>query len=281
MPSIEHEAVVELLRRNPRIPAILLAATGTGISISPYADAAIADSNLTVSEPDEFRPEMVTVFNGHEGKLAVVTEVQKDPPKPTKRWDWPAYLAIAARRHQCYAVLLVIALRAATARASSKTIRTGHPGFDLTPIVVGAGNTPISAGTGPDPELTVLAVLTGALDLRDHDACMLTLLVLNQLDSERRTAYTRLVHHTASAAVRLHLEKLMKTVFRDEFIDGYIDQGRAEGEARMLLRVIAARGFSLPDDIRERVASCTDIAQLEAWADRAAVATTLQEVFGD
>jgi hypothetical protein len=51
-------------------------------------------------------------------------------------------------------------------------------------------------------------------------------------------------------------------------------------EARMLLRVIAARGFSVSDDVRERVTSCTDVTQIEAWADRAAVATTLEEVFG-
>jgi hypothetical protein len=170
-------------------------------------------------------------FAGQGQRLAVVTEVQKDPPEPGKRWDWPAYLAIAARRHRCYAVLLVIALQAATARASSKTIRVGHPGFDLTP------------------------------------------------DPERRAAYTRLIHYTAPPAVRRHLEKLMKTVLRDEFIDGYIDQGRAEGEARMLLRVIAARGFSVPDDIRERVTSCTDVTQLEEWADRAVVAATLEEIF--
>lgn len=89
MPSIEHEAVVELLRLNPRIPATLLAAAGTGITVSRDADVRIADSNLSVSEPDEFRAEMVTVFNDAAGKLAIVTEVQKDPPKPGKRWDWP------------------------------------------------------------------------------------------------------------------------------------------------------------------------------------------------
>jgi len=48
----------------------------------------------------------------------------------------------------------------------------------------------------------------------------------------------------------------------------------------MLLRVIAARGFSVPDDIRERVTSCTDVAQLEGWADRTVVATTMQQIFG-
>jgi hypothetical protein len=49
---------------------------------------------------------------------------------------------------------------------------------------------------------------------------------------------------------------------------------------KMLLRVLAARGFTVPDDIRAQVRSCTDTAQLEAWGDRAATASSLGEVFG-
>ena len=79
----------------------------------------------------------------------------------------------------------------------------------------------------------------------------------------------------------------MATVFRDEFVDGLLDQGRAEGrtegraegEAAMLLRVLAARGFAVPDDIRQRVRSCTDLARLEAWGDRAVTAESLDEIF--
>jgi predicted transposase YdaD len=87
----------------------------------------------------------------------------------------------------------------------------------------------------------------------------------------------------------------MATVFRDEFVDGLLDQGRAEGEAlgraegeaqgraegeaAMLLRVLAARGFAVPDDVRQRVESCTDLAQLEAWGDRAVTAGSFEEIF--
>jgi hypothetical protein len=96
----------------------------------------------------------------------------------------------------------------------------------------------------------------------------------------RRADYTRVIRDTASEAARHALEELMKTVFRDEFIDGLLDQGRAEGEAQMLLRVLDARGFSVPGHVRERVTSCTDTAQLEAWGDKAATAASLEEIFG-
>lgn len=75
----------------------------------------------------------------------------------------------------------------------------------------------------------------------------------------------------------------------DEFIDGLLDQGRAEGQdqgraeggAKMLPRIMAAQGLAVPSDVRERVLGCTDTSQLEAWADRAISATSTTEIFDD
>lgn len=196
--------------------------------------------------------------------------------------------------HRCDAALVVIALNGRTARASGRPIRTGHPGFVLAPIVIGPGSTPAPGEPGAaqvSAELAVLAVLTGALDLRDGQTRRLVLQAIAGVDAGRREIYTRLIRATASAAVRRALEELMATTFPDPFIDGLLDQGRAEGEAHgraegraegeaaMLLRVLAARGFSVPDDIRQRVKSCTDLARLEAWGDRAVTANSLDEVF--
>jgi hypothetical protein len=50
--------------------------------------------------------------------------------------------------------------------------------------------------------------------------------------------------------------------------------------AGMLLRFLAARGFTVPDDIQERVRSCQDTGQLEAWGDLAAAAESLEAIFG-
>ena len=284
MPSIAHEAAVELLRRNPQLAAALLASAG--VAVPTGAAAALADSNLSVPEPTELRADVVTVHQGAGRKIVIVTEVQKDPPDTGKRRAWVAYLALAQVEHHCDAALVVIALRERTARASGRPIPTGHPGFVLTPIVIGPGTTPPPGGPGAGPvsaELAVLAVLTGALDLSSPQTRRLVLQAIAGVDAGRREIYTRLIRATASAAVRRALEELMATVFRDEFVDGLLDQGRAQGraagEAAMLLRVLAARGFTVPDDIRQRVQSCTDLAQLEAWGDRAVTARSLEELF--
>jgi hypothetical protein len=199
---------------------------------------------------------------------------------------WVAYLALAQVGHKCDAAPVVIALRERTARASGKPIATGHPGFVLTPIVIGPDTTPAPDGLGGwqvSAELAVLALLTAALDLGDAATRRLVLQAIARLDAERREIYTRLIRATASAAVRRALEELMATVFRDEFVDGLLAQGeergRAQGEAAMVLRVLTARGFTVPDDIRQRVQACTDLDQIEAWGDRAATAKSLDEVF--
>ncbi|WP_107658630.1 hypothetical protein [Nocardia suismassiliense] len=69
--------------------------------------------------------------------------------------------------------------------------------------------------------------------------------------------------------------------YRDDWIDGLLDQGRAEGEAKMLLRVLAARGFAVSDELRIRVESCLDTVQLEEWGDMAMAADSLDAIFGN
>ncbi|MEO3791448.1 hypothetical protein ABGB14_14690 [Nonomuraea sp. B10E15] len=56
-------------------------------------------------------------------------------------------------------------------------------------------------------------------------------------------------------------------------------EGRAEQAATSVLLVLEARGFDVPEDARARIISCTDLAQLEAWLERAATTQTLQDLF--
>ncbi|WP_433657456.1 hypothetical protein ACQPW1_38100 [Nocardia sp. CA-128927] len=288
MPSIRHEAPLELLRHNPELAAALLA--DTGIQLPAGATAMISDSSLSTCNPPEFRADAVTLLRGTDGgKLAVITESQSAPPKRGKRRAWPAYVAVAQSQHDCDAVLVVIASSRATARACRRTIHTGHPGFSLAPIVIGPHNTPDPtnpAFADVAPELTVLAALTHALDLTEDANRRMVLDKLATLDRETRTTYTRFVQHAAPDAARKALEELMASpTYRDDFVDGLLDQGRAEGEARgeakMLVRALVARGFAVPDDLRARILACLDTEQLEAWMDKAAVATSLDTVFDD
>jgi hypothetical protein len=146
----------------------------------------------------------------------------------------------------------------------------------------------------PDgPQLAVLNILTGDLDLTNHAARMFALLAIAEAPAELREGFTRIIRAVAPESARAALEELMMSHLRDDFIDGFLDQGRAEGraqglaqgvaqgEAHLLLRFMAKRGLEIPEHIRARVAECADTARLEAWADRAATATSVDEIFGD
>jgi hypothetical protein len=91
--------------------------------------------------------------------------------------------------------------------------------------------------------------------------------------------YTHLIRAVASAAARQALETLMTTTFKDDFIDRIKAEGRAEGKADTVLRILTARGFNIPGLVRDRVLSCSDLAQLDRWADTAVTAASLEDIF--
>ena len=227
MPGIAHEAPVELLRHNPLLAAALL--HGSGVAIPVGGSAVMAAGDLTSALPAELRADAVVVLGG---KLAVVVEVQRWPDEG-KRRVWPAYLTLARAQHDCPAVLTVICPSRNTGRWARRPIPTGHPGFDLVPLVIDADTTPrpsVAGLAGAGPELAVLAAFTGAVDL-EQDAGrreVLGTLAAARLDEERLEIYTHLIRAVASAAARSALEALMTTAFKDEFIDRIKAEGRAE-----------------------------------------------------
>jgi hypothetical protein len=313
MPSVKHEAIVQLLHRNPRLAACLLDCMGYPVPAGPVA---LADSNLPHPEPKELRSDVVvTVRSGGRAVLAIVAEPQTSMPGRKKRRAWLAYLAVAGIAHDCDAVLMPIAADPGIARRCALPFQPGHPGLKLVPLVSHAGNTPSPGTVGAwraGAELAVLGALNGALNLADARTRRLVLDQLAGASLEDRQVYTRIIYLTAGPAVRKALEADMAiTDYRIEFFDRPLEEARAEGEARgraegeargraegeargraegeargraegeawSLLRVLAARGFDVPDDTRDQVMSCTDTTQLNQWLDKAATARTLTEVF--
>jgi hypothetical protein len=272
LPGLAHEGLIELLRRNPLLAVALL--TDLGLTVPAGGDAALTAADLSSARPAELRADAVVIIEAREGgrgtpagKLAVVIEVQTVPDNG-KRRVWPAYLALARAQHDCPAVLLVICFSRATGRWARRPIPTGHPGFDLVPLVIDAGNTPPSDAPGLDwaaPELVAAA----------------------DLDADGLETYTPLIRTAASPAARNALEALMTIAFKDDFIDRIKEkgkaegkeEGKAEGKAEMLLHILAARGFEVPERVRERVLGCTDPQQIYAWTDIAVTAASLEDVF--
>ena len=54
--------------------------------------------------------------------------------------------------------------------------------------------------------------------------------------------------------------------------------GLEKGRAEDVLRVLTARGVSVDNNARQRILSCTDLATLGLWLERAANATHISQV---
>jgi hypothetical protein len=105
MPSIQHDAVVHLLRSNLWLAVYLLASTGYPI---PAGTPALTDSSLPTKKPRERRADVVTLVENGKNRLAIVCEVQTSRPSRRKRRRWLGYIANAEDHYDCGAVLLVI-----------------------------------------------------------------------------------------------------------------------------------------------------------------------------
>jgi hypothetical protein len=93
-------------------------------------------------------------------------------------------------------------------------------------------------------------------------------------------AMTNLVR--ASEAARRLLEDMMTAMaWKSDFIESYVDQGRAQARREDVLKVLDIRGLHPTDEQRARVAASTDLAQLDLWFERSLTAATAAAVFTD
>ncbi|WP_067491691.1 hypothetical protein [Actinomadura hibisca] len=63
------------------------------------------------------------------------------------------------------------------------------------------------------------------------------------------------------------------------FAREHFGRGEAKGEAKALFLVLSSRGLEASPEERERIASCTDLEQLEVWLARAVSVESVAELF--
>jgi hypothetical protein len=321
MTSVAHDAMAELIRRNPELVRYLLTVAGYPV---PGGPVALTDSQLPAWWRGEWRPrfaDTVLLIGPHPGrsgtrdrrpwrrrpwprpgsKLAVVAEVQTSEPSSRQRIRQHGYLANAADRHQCKAVIIALCLTDDIARSCARPFWPGQPRMRLHVIAFGPRNTPRPGTPGTEPvaaELAVIGALNGTLDLTDaaHRALVLGALALT--DSELRLLYTEFIYFTAPPQAARALEADMTTAipgYRVPFLRDAINQGLLQGReegrelgleqgslteaARMLWQILQARGLTTDDDIHDRIDHCVDRTQLETWAVRAVTASSVEEIF--
>jgi len=142
------------------------------------------------------------------------------------------------------------------------------------------------------PELAVLSAMAHGDENVAFDIVRAAVPVIEKLDDKRARFYYDVICSSVNEAARRALESMMKDyVYTSPFAKKWIgvgrDEGRKEGldegmqSARSsdLLMVLRVRGIAVTDDVHQRILAEKDIKRLERWLAKAAVASSLTEVF--
>ncbi len=115
-----------------------------------------------------------------------------------------------------------------------------------------------------------------------------TLLVVLTLDAKvakwaRKTIRTLIPTMTPCTVIGpLEIQRIDRAdaAVRWPGLEGKVE-GLAEGEAKALFLVLAARGVPVSEEARQRVLGCSDLTLLGRWIERATSAATVEEILGD
>jgi hypothetical protein len=285
-----HEGLVLLFRNRPALAAELLK-DALGVALPEFSEARVESAELTEVVPTQYRADLVVLLRNEVPVFAIVLEVQLQADDE-KRSTWPLYLVSLRSRVGCPTALLVVTPEPAVAAWASRPISLGHPGFILTPLVLGPDAVPVVTDaevSRRDPELAVLSGLAHGRETVGLDIARAVLGAVGGVDDERARLYVDLVFSRLNDAAKSAFEALMQGnyEYQSDFARKYYGQGRQEGreegrceEAReAVLEVLDARGFEVAPELRQRVQSCADLAQLKAWHRKASVAGSVDEIF--
>jgi hypothetical protein len=285
--SMRHEAINELFHNAPRLaPSILRRIFG--VALPRFRRVRVEAIELSEVLLRQFRPDsVVQLYQGRQLVYAIVLEVQL-ARKPKKRKIWPVYLTHLRLRLGCPTCLLVVC-------PDGEAIPTGHPGWDLKPMVLGPTKVPIvtdPAEATRSPELSVLSVMAHGQGEQGLAIGKAVLAGAAGLDEGRQIFYADVACQSVNDAARAALETMMKGYeFQSDFAKKYfgqgLEKGRKEGreegvalgEARALFTVLDARGIKVSKAVRQRVTSCADVAQLQQWLRRAPAVKKATELF--
>ena len=290
---MSHEGPLDLVREHPEIAVEFVRGTA-GITLPGQLAVSLAPTDMSAVVPVQYLADMVVLItDGATGEpaLAVIIEPQLRDSE-TKRYSWPVYVTTARRVAKCpAAVLVVLCPDPAEAEKCRQLIRTGHPGFDLAPIVIDSGGPPGRDGAS-GPYLTAFAASMGGINMETEPGArrVLDAIASPEVSETDRLRMTAIILTLASVAARHLLEAMMTTSeYEKTFVEKIHDQGIAEGEARgeakgkaeAILKLLDARHLAPSTEQRQQVASCADAAQLDLWFDRAITANTAAEVFAN
>ena len=277
MPTLLHEALVELLKENPQVLAIV------GLPASGWTPG---PADLGDVLPTERRADAVLLH----ADLVAIIEVQLQIAR-WKKAVMAAYQASAHLQHRRTALVLVVTTSPRVARWAAEPYDLGG-GSVFQAAVLDLSLLPVLEQP-PDHATALLTALGHARQPDAERAARAALRALATVDTPQTTAYTSLILAVLPHVVRQTLEAAMlqlnvpeaeilrraRSEGRQEGRQEGREEGRAAGERALLTRLLTHRFGPLPEWASRRLA-LADTAQLDAWALALLDAASLDDVLG-
>ncbi|MFE9096574.1 hypothetical protein [Streptomyces sp. NPDC007264] len=290
MVSSQHEAMHRIFQKEPALLARALRMLGL-----PFGDptsTAELPTDLTEDRPLERRVDTLLKMETAKGTFLLAIEAQgkKDPDKPG---NWAYYLAHVYAKYRLPPLLMVVCNDWSTAAWASRPVDIGPPewpALTVRPLVLGPDEVPVVRDPAEAAKDIQMAVLSVMVHSRDHNigvilrALSVALKTLKVSDPEATMTYVELTaqglgEKTRAAEIWRNLVAVDTSFFTSWLSEEIRDEGRAEGRAADVLRILERRGIPLSDADRDRVTSCKDLDTLARWFDRAITAASAAEVF--
>ncbi|MBK6688043.1 MAG: hypothetical protein IPG45_26445 [Deltaproteobacteria bacterium] len=285
MPSVLHEAILELFRSRTTLAPELLRDV-LGVPVPDYERAVSVESTFTELVPTEYTADLVILLEDDEPVLGIVVEVQL-ARDPDKLYSWPFYAASLRARHRCPATVLVVTPSAAVAEWAAAVIDLGGPNR-YRPWVLGPSLVPLITDEEEAlsaPELGVLSALAHGRDQEGAAVAFAAMVGLQRVDDNTRSVYYDLIMASLSEAARKGLEAMVQSR-KHEYISDFakenfargLQEGRQEGQALALLTLIGHRGWAPTPEQVVLIQSATE-EELTAWLLRVVDADRLEQLF--
>ena len=299
MPTLEHNTLVEMFRKNPELAPHFLA-TLFHMDVPPHASAVVVESSLDQLIPVEFRADLVLELRdaNDELVLAIVLEVQRDKD-PDKKYSLPVYVTVVRAEKRCDTAVLVVATNPDVAAWAAERIELGLGLGHVQPLVLGPAVVPEitdPAVAEREVELAVLSAVTHGNGSSGLAVVQAAVRALDRLDPEQAMVYFQIIYDALREPLQRALEALVmerqtegKATFLP-FAQKIFERGKLEGERKgelkgelkgkreVLLRLLGRAGIALTEEDRTRVHACEDGATLDRWVDNILGAKTAADV---
>ncbi|WP_084494937.1 hypothetical protein [Nocardia shimofusensis] len=162
------------------------------------------------------------------------------------------------------------------------------PSLVARPLVLGPDNVPVITDTAEaitDVPLAALSAITHAHHPSIGAILKSLAAALRGIDDEDAAIVAELTELGLGTSPAADTWRQMMSVdlsfFRSQTSQRIRDEGRQEGRAEDIVRILQHRRIALTDNDRDRIRGCTDADTLTRWFDRALTAETAAEIFTD